>query len=483
MLLLLSQFLSAQEKYGHQWILENYNYIDFNDKNPTFKQINVQTTPIPGSYNTAICDKKGNLQFHTSGCFILNSNHLLMTNGDNINSNLVYGSWCKNGLGDFPITQNVTILPSPKDSAKYFVFNLDFIDAFPLGSNKLAVPLHVYVHTVDMNKNNGLGEVIEKKVILIKDTMSRGYIQALRHDNKTDWWVIIPKWNSNCFYTTLLTSNGLDSPKLQCVGRSWGDNDIGGQVNISPDGKRYARIDSQDGLSVYDFDTKHGILSNPISLIFPRNSDFSRGICFSNNSKYLYVVLRTQIYQYDLTSMNIQSSMQLIGELDSFAFNNEKGFFARSKLGPDGKIYIFSPFSHKYLSIINRPDCPGKLCDFRPHALQLPAFNYAGLPNSPFFEIPPANYNCDSINTATEEIIENVAIYPNPATTQITIYSSHSFQQFDIIALTGQTMLKGKLVENKTDIDVSTLPEGIYFIKLTNPLTQTRALGKFVLKR
>ena len=83
----------------------------------------------------------------------------------------------------------------------------------------------------------------------------------------------------------------------------------------------------------------------------------------------------------------------------------------------------------------------------------------------------------------TEEIFENIAIYPNPATTQITISSSSTFQQFDIIALTGQTMLKGKLIENTTDIDVSTLPEGIYFIKLTNPLTQIRALGKFVLKR
>ena len=135
------------------------------------------------------------------------------------------------------------------------------------------------------------------------------------------------------------------------------------------------------------------------------------------------------------------------------------------------------------MSVINRPNCPGKLSDFRPYAIELKRYNYGGLPNNPFFEQPPANYNCDSINTSTEEIFENIAIYPNPATTQITISSSSTFQQFDIIALTGQTMLKGKLIENTTDIDVSTLPEGIYFIKLTNPLTQIRALGKFVLKR
>ncbi len=306
---------------------------------------------------------------------------------------------------------------------------------------------------------------------------------AIRNKNGKDWWIIVPKWKTNCYFIIPVTSSGVGIPIKQCVGLNWQEIDRGGQIDISPDGTKYSRVNKRDTVMIFDFNSETGQLTNLITLNQPNKESFLQGVCFSQNSRFLYVMHLQKVYQFDLQATDIQGSIQVVGDVSSIQQDGEKGLLQFSKLAPDGKIYISSPFNHRYLSVINRPNCSGKLCDFRPYAIELKFYNASALPNNPHFTIPPANYNCDSINTATEENIENIAIYPNPATTQITILSSHAFQQFDIIALTGQTMLKGKLSENMTDIDVSILPEGIYFIKLTNPLTQTRALGKFVLKR
>lgn len=476
--------LFAQNKNGHQWILENFSHLDFTSGQLVVKSLNPTPSFGVGSQNTTLSDNDGNILLSTGGCFILNKQFKLLEGGDSINSFFTYRGWCKGyGDGDFPLQQNNTILPFPDSPNLKIVFNLDFDYAPDRG---VPVPYNLYYHIVDMNQNNGLGKVKEWKRIAVADTFTRGFVQAVKHGNGKNWWVIVPKWTTNCLFITEITPQGVSSSLKQCLGKSWKNHDdSGGQINASPDGKLLARVSNKNYAVIYRFNNLDGSLTNPIELTFPvaDTTGYLRGISFSSNSRYLYIASKYHLYQFDLMANNIQNSMQLVGDLTTINFNGGKHLLYFSKLAPDGKIYIASPFSHKFLSVINRPNCPGVLCDFKAHAIELPEYNYNGLPNNPFFEIPPANYNCDSINTTTQEIIENAAIYPNPATTQITISSSNIFQQFDITALTGQTMLKGKLSENTTDVDVSTLPEGIYFIKLTNTLMQTRALGKFVLKR
>ena len=319
----------GQPKHDVQWIFENYNLMDFRSGSPIISKIEPpEFYPSPGSYTTTICDKYGNLLFHTAGCFIMNKNHRVMLNGSDINSELTYRGWCKDGLGDFPIEQNVTILPYPSDSTKYLILNIDFNDIFPLGSGKLPVPTHLFMNIVDMTKDNNLGEVIEAKKVIVSDTLSRGYVQATYHKNKNDWWIIVPKWNSNCFYTVKVSAQGVDTPKLYCLGKKWTDNDLGGQVTFSPDGKKYVRIDSDHELVIYDFDNENGVLSNPKLLLYPRNENYARGVCFSSDSRYLYVIARTQVFQYDTFAQDIQASSQLVGDVKESLFTNDKGFLA-----------------------------------------------------------------------------------------------------------------------------------------------------------
>ena len=411
-----------------------------------------------------------------------------MKGGDSINSpSTTLLGYCKSGErgGYFPFKQNNIFVTHPSDSTKYLLFNVDFDTLFPNGSNIIFMPPHLFYHTVDMTRDNGNGEVIEKFRIAVQDTLSRGYLTAVKHSNNRDWWVIIPKFKSDCFFVVPVTSNGVGTPRKECTGFVWQkDPDLGGQVAASADGTKYARVDDRDTIMVYNFNPSTGQFSSPLRLSHPDKAPFFQGVCFSQNNRYLYVTYKLKVFQYDLQAIDIQASMTVVGDVSSFRLNQDRGALQVSKLAPDGKIYISSPSSHRYLSVINRPNCKGTLCDFRPYALELKYYNYGALPNNPFFEIPPANYNCDSLSTQTKEIVENITISPNPTQSKITVSSTYIFEGFSVVNVMGQMMMSGALSDNeKNDVDVSTLPDGIYFLQLINQKNQTRALGKFVVKK
>jgi len=56
-------------------------------------------------------------------------------------------------------------------------------------------------------------------------------------------------------------------------------------------------------------------------------------------------------------------------------------------------------------------------------------------------------------------------IYPNPATTSLTI-SANQINQITISNLLGQTIYSRQYNSPKVQIDVSTLPSGLYFVKV-----------------
>ncbi len=476
-----NQPIFSQDKSGHQWILENFTNLDFTSGQLVVKSLNPTPNFGVGSNCTTLSDIQGNILLSTGGCFILNKQFKLLEGGDSINSFFTYRSWCKgNTDGDFPIQQNNTILPYPDSPHLKIVFNLDFDYAPDRG---VPVPYHLYYHIVDMRQNNGLGKVKEWKKIAISDTLGRGCVQAVRHRNGNNWWVLVPKWVSNCLLSIEITPQGVVGVRKQCLGRICQNlEDISIEIDASPDATMIARVSNKNYAVLYHFNNLDGTLTNPIELTFPLQDTIAylRGICFSSNSRYLYIASKYQLFQYDTKAIDIQQSRQLVGDLSNLILTQGKGLLYFSKLAPDGKIYIAAPFSHKYLSVINRPNCPGTLCDFRPHALELPEYNYDGLPNSPFFETPPANYSCDSI-TPTSEIIEFINLYPNPAINQISISNSHDFQTYHIIDITGKIVLKGTL-NDKSIITVSSIPDGIYFLSLHNMNTQVQSLGKFVVK-
>lgn len=421
----------------------------------------------PGDFATSICDKNGNLLFYTGGCYVLNRENAIMLNGDSITSDYALQYWC--AYNDFPMRQNNTALPYPNDTDKYVIFNYNIEDPI---ATELPIPTNLYYHVVDMKGDNGLGAIVQKKQVIVEDTLTRGYLQAVRHSNGTDWWVVAPEWNSNCYFVTPLTEQGVGTWHRSCAGQVWG-NGGGGQTTFSPDGKKYVQCNYLNGLWVFDFDNIAGNLSNPIQLTFPTPASSYRGVCFSPNSRYLYVASYLQLFKFDIEAVDIQASMQLVGELDISNLLPGQGSLAFSKLGPDGRIYIASPGSHRYLSVINKPNCPGVACDFQQWAIALLAPNYAGLPNMPHFNVTGSNYACESVSAHEPVTTGKTTVYPNPASASLSVRmagTAGNTVHLQIIDVLGRVVkevddykVASKLEE--IEIDISTLKTGLYWLK------------------
>ena len=74
-----------------------------------------------------------------------------------------------------------------------------------------------------------------------------------------------------------------------------------------------------------------------------------------------------------------------------------------------------------------------------------------------------------------------LTVYPNPSSTTITISTpttpdNNTF--LTIYNINGQQLLKRQITEQETVLDVSGLPKGIYFVRVTND--RTVQVGKLV---
>lgn len=394
---------------------------------------------------------------------MLNREHAIMQNGDSITSNYALQYWC--GSNVFPMQQNNTMLPHPGDTNRYVIFNYNMAKPF---DSLAPMPTEFYYHLVDMTMDNGLGAIVEKKQIAIADTLYRGQMTAAKHANGTDWWVVNSEWHSTCYYVTPLTSQGVGIPHLSCPGPvllSFG----GGQATFNPIGTKYVRCDGKNGLWVFDFDNEAGTLFNPMELTFPQPPSPYRGVCFSPNSRYLYVASYLQLWQFDMEASDIQASLQLVGEMDVSNPIPGGGSLAFSQLGADGKIYIAGPGNHTYLSRINKPNCPGTACDFRQWEIALLAPNFGGLPNMPHFNIIESDYDCESVSTDESEMKKDaVRVFPNPFTNVFQV--SHGFQRpvrYALFSSIGTRISEGELSTAINFIRIrEDAPPGVYYLMI-----------------
>jgi hypothetical protein len=65
----------------------------------------------------------------------------------------------------------------------------------------------------------------------------------------------------------------------------------------------------------------------------------------------------------------------------------------------------------------------------------------------------------------------NLTVYPNPA-------SSPAQSQLSIMNLNGEALITRQITEPKTQIDISSLPNGVYFVRVTND--KTIVTGKII---
>lgn len=338
--------------------------------------------------NSSICDSTGNLLFYFNGVYIEDSTHQTMLNGDTLNEWNLFG---------YDLPQGGLILPFPNHQDQYYLLHSEegYIDqpGWYLECTGL------FYSIVDMKENHGLGEVIQRKVPMIIDTLEYGKLTGTKHANGRDWWIVINKSHSNIYYVLLLSDKGLELYNIQEVGIYTPDGL--GQAVFSPDGKRYVKFNVTDFESgsfvdIYDFNRCTGYLSNHRQINFNDQSS-SGGAAISPNSRYLYVTSSNFIYQYDLLYGNIEMSKRIVAVYDGYE-NPFPTQFYQAQLAPDGKIYIACKNGSKSLHVINSPDNQGNQCEVLQHAIELPTYNASSIPNFINYRLGPLDGSpCDTL--------------------------------------------------------------------------------------
>ena len=381
----------AQHLEANIWYFGKNAGLDFNSGSPvalTGSQLNT----LEGCLT--ISDKNtGQLLFYSDGIKVWNRNHQQMPNG--------------NGLWGHPSsTQSGVVVPKPGSTTEFYIFTVPAQVGVVNGISTGAYSL------VDMTLDGGLGDVTVKNQPLLNPAVEK--ITAVRHCNGRDVWVIMHKWNSNEFYSFLVSPTGVAAPVVSAVGVMYQNgvppspinSETIGYLKAAPDQQHIAMacFSTLNVAELYDFNNVTGVISNPISLTIPPSPPATPpnqpyggpyGISFSPDGTRLYVVWHTQInstnyvFQFDLTA---GSAAAINASRSSVAFISAVNFGAL-QLASDGKLYLAKftysmtnpnqPTGSPTIDRFNFPNALGLGSNWLPNAVNLASNTYSvwGLPD------------------------------------------------------------------------------------------------------
>ena len=347
-LLFLGPALSAQ-KHDYHWITGygggeisidqpwfGLSVLRFSD----FGKLDTFNLQAPGMhmdfFNSTISNTEGRLQFYSNGVGVNNHLHELMQNGDGMSG--FPGTTGEEG--GYRLEQGGISIPWPDSVGQYFLLT-ERLEFFPNEENDFFRSTALFYSRIDMQKNGEEGEVIDKRVLFLQDTIEKGKNTLTRHANGRDWWLLKNKHNKNIFYRTLISSSGVEIIGEQQIGQSIRTG--AGRAVFSPDGSKYVvfnTINADEGLFlyIYDFDRCSGLLSNPSKLHFSHDGGVG-GVAISPDSRYLYHSSNFYIYQFDLWAEDIGVTRDTVATYDNHIDHFPTTFYA-SQLAPDGRIYI-----------------------------------------------------------------------------------------------------------------------------------------------
>ena len=150
---------------------------------------------------------------YTAGCWISDRLYRPMPNGI-INEGVGHDFNCK--YGDYLLPNGTLVLPINEDKSQYHILH-KFWD-FVQDSLTIIASTKLLFSKVDMNLNNGYGDLSIKNQILIDQYQSSSDLTATRHSNNLDWWIISPGRANNKYFIVQMTALGPLPYKEQSIG-------------------------------------------------------------------------------------------------------------------------------------------------------------------------------------------------------------------------------------------------------------------------
>ncbi len=273
--------------------------------------------------------------------------------------------------------------------------------------------------------------LISQNNIVMHDTSASGDMQACRHANGRDWWLIKPGIYEDEYFVGLLSPTGISEMQKITIPGIIHRGQFETLSYFSFDGLKFLHFTGKryKYLHEYDFDRCTGTLSNPVVHDLTDSIPWGDGnaCTISPNGTKLYIRrsnwqdlnLAIALLQYDLTNAqwtHISSTHT-----------------ASPQITPNGKEILLSDriivndTSYRTLSRILQPDLPGLLCNLVSHTDTLqntPSFVYPS--NFANFRLGPIDGSaCDTLGINSIEGFEkpnaDVSVYPNPATAVLNI--------------------------------------------------------------
>nr|MBP6315465.1 T9SS type A sorting domain-containing protein [Chitinophagaceae bacterium] len=496
MQLLLLAYLhgNAQNLMGNRWVVGGWRamYVQFDGVNKPLMNVQYDSSAaavFPYYYiagHSNICDSaSGKLLFSTTGMLIHDTTGSIMDNGDHLVGQKYYNY---NFYPAAPYTQASLILPKG-NIGQYYVFIATLSDSaydyYITNLGGAVVPFdRLQYNVVDMNLNNGKGSVIVKNKMLLQGVaIHKTMMQACRHSNGVDWWLLKQgEYDTNRIYRFLVKADTIEGPWIQnFADPKYPSYDLTGQYAFSKDGTKFASVQGwgkMNKLFLADFDRCTGELKNPKVITIPIDSttypqfdntglldSINTGVCFSPNGQFIYISKRWNIYQYEYNEPDSMLAWYRVQHGPDTSFLKFQ-YYSQLARGLDERIYIGNVNGqHRQMSVIDMPDIKGIGCQFCRKCLRSNtnlAFGLTAPPNMPDYNLGASGQVCWPLGSSEigDKSSEMLEVYPNPTSTILYIKNSKGKKK-ELYNTIGQLIYTTK----KEEIDVRRLARGIYYLR------------------
>jgi hypothetical protein len=470
---------NAQGKYDNNWVTGAYHFthlVNFDSTNPkTIYYDSTHSMNFTGAHS-CISDSSGNILLMCTGAKVFNKYKIVIENGDTLIDENYYKYY--NGIGDIYVAQG-SVLILPYDSEIYrIIINSATNENF---SSTYAVPNIVYSNKVNMHVKGDSGMIVEKKKIIL-DSVLLGWtgMTACRHANGKDWWIAKQGADTNIIYTIFL---GKDSVSKRIVNSfplpNYTFYDRSGQMQFNQQGTQIANVQEEPNqVFVANFDRCLGVITNPKVYNIPAlpiNNQTTvletlpRGLCFSPNGQFLYVVLRSKVFQLDLMEPDSALAWYLVSDIDTIwaQFNQ----YNTAQLAPNNKIYIgrWGGLDQTW-NVIDNPNVKGAGCNWCNRCLRFTTFGASATPNTINYNLGASPTLCHPLDTGNIKIdsMQLYASYQN-LSNQLTIsIAKNTEKKLDVFSAQGALVYSHTINVGvvKVNVDASSWAKGVYVVRV-----------------
>ena len=423
----------------------------------------------------AYSDAEGNLAFASNGW-------RLVDHQGNVLSNRLYFEWIP-WPADNPDPTNVLnslgplFLNDPGNPNRAYLFYGQF-KAGNFGPEILKADV-VFTYAYLDVPNRAL---ISQNNIVMNDTSASGDMQACRHANGRDWWLIKPGIYEDEYYVGLLSPTGIsEMQKITIPGiihrgqfETYSYFSFDGLKFLHFTGKRYKYLHE------YDFDRCTGTLSNPIV------HDLTDSIPWGDHNACTISPDGSKLY------IRRSGSPENPVDYAFLQFDLSNGVWTRllapdnsPQITPNGKEILLSSriltndTIYQTLSRIRQPNLPGEACDLVLHTDTMQnTITFISPSNFANFRLGPIDGSaCDTLGINSVESFEkpvaDVSVYPNPAKEALNIRLLNAIPKKPNIYIFNS--LGALIYQGQFEIAVHTLKlgdlnlsNGLYWIKIMN---------------